>query len=132
MSIQEEIHVHLRNAILTSNGEVKSLLRVVIGEMNRQGKVLTNDQVISIIKKMIENAKIIGNQKEIAILETYLPQQLSEDELGGLISALIYANNYGVKDMGKIMTALKEKYAGRYDGKLASTLAKDLLTKEKN
>lgn len=128
MTLQDTINVHLKNAILTSNTEVKSLLRVLIGEMNREGKIVGDEKVISIVKKMIDNAKIVGNLNEVAILETYLPKQLSEEQLSGLISALIYNNNYTIKDMGKIMAELKGKYSGQYDGKLASTLIKNQLS----
>jgi uncharacterized protein YqeY len=128
MTLQETINLHLKNAILTSNTEVKSLLRVVIGEMNREGKIVADEKVISIVKKMIDNAKIVGNLNEVTILETYLPKQLTEDELNTVISALIYNNNYTIKDMGKIMGDLKSIYSGKYDGKLASTLIKSQLS----
>lgn len=129
MTLQETINLHLKNAILTSNTEVKSLLRVLIGEMNREGKIVEDEKVISIVKKMIENAKIVGNLNEVSILETYLPKQLTEEQLSGLISALVYNNNYTIKDMGKIMAELKSKYSGQYDGKLASTIIKSQLGK---
>jgi uncharacterized protein YqeY len=140
MTIQEQVNVHLTNAILTSSTEVKSILRVLIGEFNRVDKIVPDEKAISIIKKMVDNAKerntketdekrIAENSKEIAILETYLPKQLSEVELSALISALIYANNYTAKDMGKIMSILKETHSGKYDGKLASSLVKELLAK---
>lgn len=128
MRLQEKIDMHLKNAILTSDKEVKSILRVLIGEMDREGKVLSDERIIAIIKKMIENAKIVGNLNEVAILETYLPKQLTEEQISGLVTALIFQNNYTIKDMGKIMNELKSKYAGQYDGKLASQIIKDLLS----
>lgn len=129
MSIQEQVNLHLKNAILTSSNDVKSILRVLIGEFNRVDKTVSDEKAISIVRKMIENAKIVGNLNEVSILETYLPQQLSEDDLRTQISALIYSNNYSAKEMGKIMSTLKEKYSGKYDGKLASSIAKELLSK---
>jgi len=129
MSIQEQINADLVTAMKVKNEKLKSLLRVVIGEMNRKGKVVSNDQVIAILKKMIEGAKETNNLDEIPMLEMYLPQQLSEDEIRKLISAYIYNNNYTVKDMGKIMSTLKAAYAGKYDGKLASSIANELLGK---
>jgi uncharacterized protein YqeY len=130
MTIQEQINSDLKTAMKEQNEKVKSLLRVVIGELNRKGKVVGDDQVIATIKKMIEGAKETGNLDEVPILENYLPQQLGEAELSALISALIYSNNYTAKDMGKIMATLKEKHSGKYDGKLASTIAKELLSKQ--
>ena len=127
MTLQEEINIHLTNAILTSNKEVKSILRVLIGEMNREGKIVGDEKVISIVKKMIENAKLTNTLSEIPILESYLPKQLTEEQLSGLINALIFNNQYTIKDMGKIMAELKLKYSGQYDGKLASSLIKNQL-----
>ncbi len=129
MTIQETINVHLKNAILTSNKEVKDLLRVVIGEFNRVDKVVTDEKATSIIKKMIENAKLIGNGGEVLILETYLPKQLSEDQVKMLVAQLAEDKKYtSIKDMGKIMNDLKVEYAGRYDGKLASNYIKEFFT----
>lgn len=129
MTLQEKIDLHLKNAILTSSHDTKSILRVLIGELNRVGKILTDEQVISIVKKMIENAKLLGNEKEIEILTTYLPKQLSDEQLSGLISAMIFSNNYTIKDMGKIMSQLKTSYGGQYDGKKASELVKEIFSK---
>lgn len=131
MKLQEQISADLKTAMLSKNEEIKSLLRVVIGEMNREGKELTDDRILSIIKKMIENAKLIKtttSEKEILILEKYLPQQLSEKELVAAINTIVTTNSYNLKDMGKIMSELKEKYPNQYDGKMASGMIKNLFT----
>lgn len=127
MTIQEQINADLKTAMKEQNEKVKSLLRVVIGELNRKGKVVGDDQVIAVIKKMIEGAKETGNLDEIPILENYLPQQMSEEDLRKAISGLIYNNSYTAKDMGKVMAALKTTHSGKYDGKLASSITKELL-----
>lgn len=139
MTIQEQVNVHLKNAILTSSNEVKSILRVLIGEFNRVDKIVSDEKATAIIKKMVDNAKERNakesdetrreaNLTEIGILETYLPKQLSETELKTALTLLIEANEYTNKDMGKIMAYLKQNYAGRYDGKLASELIKIIFT----
>lgn len=128
MKLQERIKADFVSAMKNQNKELKLLLSVVIGEMDRVNKVLTDDQVIAIVKKMIEGAKSTNKLDEVALLEKYLPSQLSEAQLSGLIGALIYTNSYTPKDMGKIMSALKQAHSGQYDGKLASSIAKELLT----
>lgn len=128
MSLQKRIADDLKAAMKNGEESRKSLLRVIIGEMNRVDKNLPDERVIAIIKKMIEGVKLVGNVEEEKILSEYLPKQLDESQLTSLISALIFENSYTVKDMGKIMSALKEKYNGQYDGKLASTLVKNLLS----
>ena len=62
---------------------------------------------------------------EISALEVFLPKQLSEEELRSIISELKSANPS--LNMGMAMKALKESYAGQYDSKLASELAKTML-----
>lgn len=138
MTLQEQINAHLKNAILTENSDVKSILRVLIGELNQKGKIHSDVVVVAAVKKLIESAKIIiaspdaGDRvasalKEISILETYLPKQLSEEALRSSIKGVISLNSYTVKDMGKVMSFLKDNYAGQYDGKLASVIVKEIL-----
>lgn len=125
MTIQDTINSDLKIAMMTKNEEVKSLLRVIIGEFNRIDKVVTNEEATRVIKKMVQNATDQNNQAELVILFKYLPQQLTGSELGMAISEIIKNNNYSsMKDMGKVMTNLKLAYAGRYDGKLANELTK--------
>jgi uncharacterized protein YqeY len=65
---------------------------------------------------------------EITVIEGYLPKQMSDDEAKAAIAAIIKETGAaGPKDMGKVMAALKAKYAGQMDFGKASGLTKDLL-----
>ena len=65
---------------------------------------------------------------EITVIEGYLPTQMSDDEAKGAIAAIIKETGAaGPKDMGKVMAALKAKYAGQMDFGKASGLTKELL-----
>lgn len=129
MTIQEKINADLKLAMIQKNEVVKSLLRVVIGEFNRVDKTVSDEKATSILKKMVENAKELGNINEIEILSGYLPSQLSETELREVILSITKDTGASsMKDMGKVMNGLKEKYAGMYDGKLASSLIKEYLS----
>ena len=65
---------------------------------------------------------------EITVIEGYLPKQMSDDEAKAAIAAIIKETGAaGPKDMGKVMAALKAKYAGQMDFGKASALTKDLL-----
>jgi uncharacterized protein YqeY len=65
---------------------------------------------------------------EIAVIEAYMPKQMSEAEAKDAIAAVIKETGAaGPKDMGKVMAALKAKYAGQMDFGKASALTKDLL-----
>jgi uncharacterized protein YqeY len=65
---------------------------------------------------------------EIAIIERFLPQPLSDAETEGAITALIAElGAHGIKDMGRVMAALRERHAGRIDPAKASQTVKRLL-----
>ena len=65
---------------------------------------------------------------EIAVIEEFLPKQMSEAEAKEAIAAVIKETGAAApKEMGKVMAALKERYAGRMDFGKASGLVKDLL-----
>ena len=71
--------------------------------------------------------------EEIAIIEEYLPQQMSDDDIAAAIDAVIDAviEDAGaatLKDMGKVMAGLKEKHAGSMDFSMASAMVKERLT----
>ncbi|MEA2988723.1 MAG: uncharacterized protein QOG83_1434 [Alphaproteobacteria bacterium] len=103
---------------------------------------LTDDDVLGLLQKMIkqrqESAELYvkgGRQEladqergEIAIIQEFLPQQMSEAEAKAAIAAVIAETGaQGMKDMGKVMAALKNAYAGQMDFGKASGLVKGLL-----
>ncbi|WP_018123616.1 GatB/YqeY domain-containing protein [Desulfovibrio oxyclinae] len=66
---------------------------------------------------------------ELAILEGYLPQRLSDEELSAEIDALIAETGAeGMKDMGRVMKLLNERFKGRIDGRAASETVKAKLS----
>ena len=126
--IQEKIKSDLKQAMLSKNSEVKDLLRVVIGEFNREGKEVDDAKATSIIKKMVQNAKDQENFREVNILEEYLPKQMDDVELENVCKEYILSlGDTSMKDMGKVMGYLKDNYSGQYDGKSASSIVRNLL-----
>ncbi len=68
-------------------------------------------------------------REEIAIIEEYLPRQLGEDEIRAASREVIAEiGAAGIKDMGRVMAALKQKYAGQMDMGRASAIVKELLS----
>ena len=111
-------------------------------EAERAGKSLAEDDLLSLLQKMIkqrqESVEIYekGGRKELAdqergeieVIKGFLPQQMSEAEAKAAIAAVIKDTGAaGMKDMGKVMAALKERYAGKMDFGKASGLVKGLL-----
>lgn len=126
MKLQEKIHSDLKNAMINKDNHRKDLLRVLIGEINREGKELSDERIIKIIKKMSENALIMNNQLEIDILSEYLPKMLTEQEIDVIISDYILNNDINnIKQMGLVMKYLKDEYGSSIDGKIASLIFKN-------
>ncbi len=108
------------------------------------GIKLEDEQVIEILAREIKQRKETmlefekGNRQdlvdqskaEIEILLDYLPQQLSEDEIFDIIKqTAIEVGANSIKDMGKVMSAVRPKTVGRADGKLVSQMVKEYLNK---
>jgi uncharacterized protein YqeY len=105
----------------------------------RDAPALGDDELRSLLQKMIKQrqdaielyekggrAELASQEREeIAVIQAYLPQQMSEDEVKAAIAEAIAAD---MKDMGKVIAALKGKYAGRMDFTKASALVKAALT----
>ena len=127
MTLQEKIQADMKTSMLNKDVERLSLLRVIKGEINREAKELSDDRIISIIRKMKENAEMMNNKDEIKILNEYLPTMLGEKQTETLIQGIITKGGYnGMKDMGKVMTELKV-YGGQIDGKIASGIVRKML-----
>jgi uncharacterized protein YqeY len=129
MNLQEKIKGDLKVAMKESNKEAKDIIRVVIGEFNRVGKEVSDQEATAIIKKMVANANEMNNTAEADFLSKYLPKQLSEHDLRNIIQGILSSehNISSMRDIGRIMGILQKEYAGMYDGKLASTIIKDKL-----
>ena len=112
-------------------------------EAERASKKLTDDDLLSVLQKMIKQRqdsieaydkggrKDLADQErgEIEVIKGFLPQQMSEAEAKAAIAAVINDTGAaGMKDMGKVMAALKERYAGKMDFGKASGLVKGLLS----
>jgi uncharacterized protein YqeY len=115
-------------------------------EARGQGKEPLNEaDLMSLFQKMIkqrqESAELYdkggrpelaaAERAEIAIIQTYLPKQMSDAEAGSAISAMLQEiNAETMKDMGRAMATLKERFAGTMDFGKASGKIKELLSKK--
>ncbi|OOG64332.1 GatB/YqeY domain-containing protein [Sinorhizobium sp. A49] len=101
-----------------------------------------DDEILQILAKMIkqreESARMYDQggrpelaeqeRQEIVIINQFLPVQLPEDKVRELCASVIQETGaHGLRDMGKCMNALKERYPGQMDFAKASGLVKDLL-----
>ena len=107
-------------------------------EARGQGKEVSNDDILAMLQKMVksrqESMEIYDKngrpelaqqeREEIAIIQEFLPRQMSEDEVKAAIAATGAAS---IKDMGKVVGALKAKFTGQMDFAKASAVVKGLL-----
>ncbi len=112
-------------------------------EARGQGKgPLADDALLGLLQKMIKQRQesvelyekggraelASAEREEIAIISAYLPKQMSDDDVKAAIAAAIAETGAaGVKDMGKVIGALKAKFAGQMDFAKASALVKAAL-----
>jgi len=148
--LRDKINDEVKTAMKAQNKPRLSALRLINAsiqnadiEAERGGKKLSDDDLLSILQKMIKQrqdsvaAYEQGGRKELAdqergeieIITGFLPQQMSEAEAKAAIAEVIAQEGAaGMKDMGKVMAALKAAYAGKMDFGKASGLVKGLLT----
>ncbi len=144
--MREKILEDLKSAMKAQDKEKLSVVRMVKGaiqmeELNKKHQ-LSDDEVISIIAKQIKSRKeaiiefekanrtdlINQNQKEIEILNTYMPKQLSEEEIIKVIDeAFSKINPTSERDMGKIIGSISPILKGKADMSLVSKMVKEKL-----
>ena len=150
--LRDNINAALKEAMKGREQRRVSTLRLVNAaiknadiEARGQGKEPLNEaELLSLLQKMIkqrqESVELYqkGGREELAqqereeieIISGYLPKQMSDAEAGAAISAILQElNAESVKDMGRAMAALKERFAGTMDFSKASAKVKELLGK---
>ena len=148
--MRDKINDDLKTAMKAGEKDRVGTLRLINAaikaadiEARPSGKDKISDtDILSVLAKMVKQRRdsieqytaggrqdlVDKEQAEINVIEGYLPQQMSEDEAKAAIAAIVKeVGAAGPKDMGKVMAALKAKYAGQMDFGKASALTKDLL-----
>ncbi len=141
----------LKTAMKSKNERSTSTLRLILAAIkdrdiaakskgNKDG--VSDDEVLGLLQSMIKQRResiemyekggrpelAQKEAEEITVIEGFLPKQLSEDELAQAITDVIAnVEAESLKDMGKTMGALKEKYTGRMDFSKASAMVKERL-----
>jgi uncharacterized protein YqeY len=147
MLTKDKFQEDLKDAMRSGDDVAKRTLRGVITaiklaevesqtEMDESGLVSLLMKEVKSRRETIEEAEannrqalLESTQAEIDFLHTYLPEQMSEDEIRNLAQATISELGVsGPQEMGQVMKALMPKVSGRADGKLVSQVVKSLLT----
>jgi uncharacterized protein YqeY len=148
MTLKETLSEDMKSAMRAKDSEKLATIRLINAAI-KQREVderieLGDDQVLSVIEKMIKQRKdsitqfeaggrqdLADKEKlEITVLAAYMPAQMSEAEVQAEVAAAVtQAGASGPQDMGKVMAVLKPKLAGRADMTAVSALVKAALTK---
>lgn len=151
MEKREEFTSALKTALKDQNQTTVSTVRLIMAALKDRDIAarakghadgIDDNEILSMLQSMIkqrhESAKMYCDagreelaereEAEIEVIETFLPQQLGEAEVQGIIQELITEMDAKeIKDMGKVMGALKERYAGQIDMSKASGAVKSAL-----
>jgi len=93
-----------------------------------QGMVKQRRESIALYRQGNRPELAQQEEEEIVVIESFLPKQMSEDEIAGAAKAAIAeAGAAGIKDMGKVMSLLRERHAGIMDMARAGAVVKQLL-----
>ena len=141
-ALSESLKSKQSDRVLTLRAIVSAKKDKEIEKRTQDKKEVTDEDMISILNKMLKQRKesvemyqkasrqdlVDKENSEIKIIEEFLPQQLSQEEVEKVCNEAI--SNTGassLKDMGKVMAVLKEKYLGKMDFSLAGKILKDKL-----
>ena len=149
--LRDDINKALTEAMKARNERAVSTLRMVNStlknaDIEARGAAkppLGDAEALSVLQKMIKQRQesvelykkgnradlVKQEEEEIAIISGYLPKQMSEAELAAAVDAAIKATGAaGMKDMGKVIGALRGQYAGQMDMAKASAMVKATLS----
>lgn len=147
MALKDQITEDMKSAMKARETERLATIRLILAAL-KQKEVderisLDDAQVLAILDKMVKQRRdsitqfeaagredlAAGERAELLIIQTYLPSQMSEDEIEAAVKAAITASGAsGPQDMAKVMALLKPQMAGRADmgkvsGRVKSALA---------
>lgn len=150
MDLEQKIMAELKKAMLAKDEPGLRSLRAIkaaillVKTSEGSGGVLKEEEEIKLLQKLVkqrkdsleifqqQNRKDLAQkeEEEIAVIEKFLPRQLSEEELKeGLAKIIADAGANSPAHLGIIMGIATKQFAGKADGKTISSLVKELLTK---
>ena len=152
MSLRQQLNDAMKEAMKAKDAKRLSTLRLVLAALKDRDiaartetsrDLLGDDEILSLLAKMIKQREesavaydagkrpelAAGEREEIAIIRSFMPAQMDEagvEQAAKSVIAELGASS--IKDMGKVMAAMKERYAGQMDFARASAIVKARLT----
>jgi uncharacterized protein len=147
MSLLERLNQDMKQAMKNKEKDKLSVIRMVKASLQNEaiklGKELSEDEELTVLSRELKQRKdslqefekagrddLVNKVKvEISIIETYMPEQLSEEEIIELVKQTIQEVNASSKaDMGKVMGAIMPKVKGKADGALVNKIVQQQLS----
>ena len=149
--MREKLNSELKSSIINKNVVAVKTLRLIIAAIKDRDIVvrssgnktgIDDSEIISLLKKMIKQREesiilykkgkrddlVKNEENEINIISKFLPEQLSESEVKSIVIEVIKKENAkSIKDMGKVINAIKQDYPNNIDFSFASKIIKDML-----
>lgn len=143
--LKEKLNSDLKSAMVAKEQTKLDTLRMLKSRIKNEEiakqKEFTDEEIITVISSEVKRRKdsfeqyTAGNRPELAqkeqdeinILQTYLPEQLSEDEVRKIIEESLQGKSFVAADFGKAMGAVMPKLKGKADGALISKILKEKL-----
>ncbi|UCG26501.1 MAG: GatB/YqeY domain-containing protein [Chloroflexota bacterium] len=146
MSLKEELEADVKTAMREGDVTRRDTLRMLLAaikQVEKDDQVELDDEAVQKVvakqakqrKESIADAERAGRtdlvaqeEAELAIIEAYLPQMLSQDEIRAVATQVIDEQGAsGMQDMGRVMGQLMPRLQGQADGKLTSQIVRELL-----
>ena len=151
--MREKLNLELKNSIINKNTTSVKTLRLIIAAIKDRDIVarssgnnvgIDEQEIISLLKKMVKQREesialykkgnrldlVQGEEEEVKIISNFLPEQLTNDEIIKIVTETIKSTEASsIKDMGKVISKLKENYSQNMDFSIASKILKEILLK---
>ena len=152
MSLRQQLNDAMKDAMKAKDAKRLATLRLVLAALKDRDiaartedsrELLGDDEILTLLAKMIKQREesaaaydagnrpelAAGERVEIAVIRDFMPKQMDEAETQAAIKAVIAdVGASSIKDMGKVMAALKERHAGQMDFSKASAATKAALS----
>ncbi len=145
MSLLDQVQTDTKDAMRAGDRERVAALRLIVNELQKAHKDGTGDQADEVAvlqrerKRRLESAKAYreagrddlaeGEEREVELIGEYLPEQLSDEELGAIVGDVVAETGAASpQEMGRVMSLVMPRVGGRADGKRVSALVKEKLT----
>ena len=149
--MREKINSELKKSIINKDSVATKTIRLIIAAIKDRDIVVRTEgnqngigeaEIISLLKKMQKQREesiqlylkgnridLVQSEKdEIKIIKEFLPKQMDDEEIANLVKEAINLNGAkSIRDMGKVMTYLKENYSSKMDFSKASKFLKEIL-----